>query len=85
MDWLYGLIGIAFLGLIGIVWNQMNEKMREHKADCDKEIAKVWDQLGRDSFSGMRKIVHEEAGCHIAVMELDKRVDVLERHEAGNR
>jgi hypothetical protein len=85
MEWLYGLVGVAFLGLVGLVWNLLNDKIKEHKDHCDDEIKRLWDQIGRDSFSGMRKIVHEEAGSHVAIMELDKRVDVLERHEAGNR
>jgi hypothetical protein len=79
VEWLYGLIGAAFLGLVALVWNLLNEKIREHKEDCDKEISKLWDQIGRDSFSGMRKSVHEETGSRHAFMELDKRVDVLER------
>ncbi len=78
MEWLYGLLGVAFLGLIGLVWNLLNEKIRAHKADCDKEIAHLWDQVGRDSYSGMRKSVHELNGVPEAFMELDKRVDKLE-------
>lgn len=78
MDWLYGLIGVAFLGLLGVVWNQMNEKMREHKEACDKDIEALWLQIGRDSNSGMRKSVHNAVpmGAHI---DLERRVDKLER------
>lgn len=81
MEWLWGLLGAAFLGLIAVVWNLLNEKIREHKEDCDKEIAKLWDQIGKDSYSGMRKSVHSMQGLPEAFMELDKRVDVLERNQ----
>lgn len=78
MDWLYTLIGLAGIGLLGVIWNLMNEKMREHKAACDKEIEKLWDQIGKDSFSGMRKVVHSVASLPERYMDLDARVDRLE-------
>lgn len=78
MEWFYGLIGVAFLGLIGIVWNMLNEKIRDHKADCEKATAALWDQVGRDSLSGMRFMVHNATpmGDHV---DLESRVDKLER------
>lgn len=78
MDWLYALIGGAFLGLLGIVWSMLNEKIREHKADCEKATAALWDQIGRNSGEGMRFLVHNATpmGAHA---DLDRRVDALER------
>lgn len=77
MDWLYGLIGVAFLGLIGVVWHQLNERIKEHREECDKEIERLWSQIGRDSSSGMRFMVHNSTpmGAHA---ELERRVYKLE-------
>jgi hypothetical protein len=50
--------------------------------DNDKRL---WNQIGNDSFSGMRKIVHSVEGVPKAIMGLDRRVERLERHEEGNR
>lgn len=79
MEWLYGLLGAAFLALVGAVWKLMNDKMKEHRDECQKDISAIWNQIGRDSGSGMRYKVHNSTpmGAH---MELEKRVTTLERH-----
>lgn len=79
MDWLYALIGAAFLGLIGVVWHQMSEKMRDHKEACDKDIEALWAQIGRDSHSGMRKIVHSVESLPAQFAKLDRDVEQLIR------
>lgn len=68
-----------FSALVGVIWKQSADKMREHKEHCDAEIARLWLQIGNDSFSGMRKTVHAVDGLPEMVMELDRRVDRLER------
>ena len=49
------------------------EKAQEH------EFSALWNQVGRDSFSGMRKTVHAVEGTPSAIMDLDRRVDRLEQ------
>ena len=85
MDWtpIAIVIGVA-AGLVGVIWKQMNDKIKEHKDDCDKSISALWDQIGRDSNSGMRNKVHNSTpmGAH---MELERRVDALESGPFGER
>ncbi len=85
VDWLYALIGAAFLALIGVIWTLVQKQFADIRRECSERDEMLWNQVGRDSFSGMRKIVHAQDGCMQAFVELDKRVDMLERHEAGNR
>jgi hypothetical protein len=77
MEWLYGLVGVAFLGLVGLVWSLLNDKIKEHKDHCDDEIKRLWDQIGRDSNSGMRHKVHNSAPMG-SVAQLETRVYALE-------
>ena len=85
MNWTAVGIGVAiFVTLVGIIWKMLNDKIASHKSDCDKEIAKIWDQIGRDSSSGMRAKVHNSTsmGSHF---ELERRVHALEIKQAGER
>jgi hypothetical protein len=77
MEWLYGLVGVAFLGLVGLVWSLLNDKIKEHKDHCDEEVKRLWDQIGRDSNSGMRHKVHNSAPMS-SVAHLETRVYALE-------
>jgi hypothetical protein len=85
MEIAIGITATVVLALLGVVWNLLNDKIAEHKDDCDKEIAKLWDQIGRDSNSGMRVHVHATHGLPEAFMGLDKRVTDLERGPLGDR
>lgn len=76
MDWLYATIAGVIIALIGVIWKMLNDKIERY----DKAL---WNQVGRDSFSGMRKMVHEESGTARAFMEVDKRVDRLEKWRNG--
>jgi hypothetical protein len=78
MELLIGIIATVVIGLVGVVWYQMQEKIRDHKEHCDKEIEDLWVQIGRDSNSGMRHKVHNSVpmGAH---MELEQRVRALEQ------
>lgn len=74
-----GIVATALFGLIGIVWSMLNDKINANRAECEERDKRIWEQVGRDSFSGMRKIVHAQDGVHELAMELDRRVDALER------
>jgi hypothetical protein len=76
-EWLWALvIGAVVLGLVATVW-----RMHENH-DRERNNA-VWDQLGRSSEEGMRKIVHDSANRLSEVVpvsrELERRVDRIER------
>ncbi len=58
----------VILGLIAVVWNQLNEKIKSHKEGCDDEIKRLWDQIGRDSHSGMRAEVHKIPSLQSALL-----------------
>jgi hypothetical protein len=73
-----GIIVAVVFGLIGVVWHQVQEKIREHKEHCDKEVDDLWHQIGRDSSSGMRFKVHNSTPMS-AHAELEMRVRDLER------
>lgn len=85
-DWL--LVAIALAPLVGIlsgvIWKQLNDKITAHKEHCDEEIEKLWNQIGRDSSSGMRKLVHNSVpmGAHVS---LETRVHMLETDKRGDR
>jgi hypothetical protein len=69
---------LAIVGpLLGVIWHLLNEKIREHKEACDKDVSLLLDQIGRDSDSGMRKRVHQSVpmGAHV---DLERRVHELE-------
>jgi hypothetical protein len=85
MDWTPIVAGVGIVAaLVGVIWKQMNDKIKEHKDDCDKAIDALWDQIGRDSGSGMRVKVHNSTpmGAHV---ELERRVDALESGPFGER
>ena len=73
-EWLWALIiGAVVLGLLGTVW-------RMHETHDRERIESIWDQIGRDSKSGMREIVHKCANAIGRVRDLERRVNRLERH-----
>lgn len=80
MEWLWGLIGAAFLGLVGIVWSLLNGKLDDIRRECKERDDAIWDQIGRDSESGMRYKVHNAVPNGEFVL-LEKRVDDLERRK----
>ncbi len=68
MEIAIGIIATVFIALIAVVWNQLNEKIKSHKEHCDDEINKLWDQIGRDSHSGMRAEVHKIPSLQTALL-----------------
>jgi hypothetical protein len=76
-DWLQLiLIGTVILGLVGYVW-------RTHEHHDQERDDKLWDQIGRSSEEGMRKVVHDNHGADyghvLEISELKRRVEHLER------
>jgi hypothetical protein len=59
MEIAIGIGATVILGLLAVVWNLLNEKIKSHKEHCDDEIKQLWAQIGRDSHSGMRAEVHK--------------------------
>lgn len=71
-EWLLPiLIGVVIVALAGKVW-QAHEKRDQERFDA------IWDQLGRDSNSGMRKKVHDTPGLALKLDDLKERVERLE-------
>ncbi len=57
-------------------------KCRDIRVDVSSlrsDLNHLLDQVGRDSYSGMRKMVHGMEGNTQMLLELDKRLDRLER------
>ena len=80
MDWQSFGVGAGLtLPLLAIIWRQLNEKIKEHKEQCDAEIARLWDQIGRSSHEGMRKVVHSVAGVPSVIIEIDRDLEALKR------
>lgn len=73
-EWLWAvLIGGVIVGLGATIW-------RAHERRDDERFSSIWDQIGRDSKSGMREIVHKCANAFSRVRDLERRMDRLERH-----
>lgn len=73
-EWLWALIvGAIVLSLVATVW-------RMHETHDRERIESVWDQIGRDSKSGMREIVHKCANALSRLRDIERRVNRLERH-----
>jgi hypothetical protein len=73
-EWLWALvIGAVVLGLVATVW-------RMHETHDKERIESLWDQIGRDSKSGMREIVHKCANALTRLRDVERRVGRLERH-----
>lgn len=74
------LVGVVIVGLMSVVW-RMHEN---HDVERNKNI---WDQIGRSSEEGMRKIVHESANRLAEVVpvsrDLERRVERIERFLNG--
>lgn len=78
-EWLLPvLVGVVIVGLAAAVW-------RAHERRIQERFDDIWNQIGRDSEHGMRKIVHRTANeMSWVVPELDdlkERVERLERKE----
>lgn len=78
-EWLLQLlVAGGLVGLAGVIW-------RAHERRDQERFDAIWDQLGRDSEHGMRKIVHRTANEMSWVApeleDLKERVDRLERKE----
>lgn len=78
LAWVPTLLGALFFALAGVVWRLLNEKINANRQECEERDKRIWDQIGRDSYSGMRKMVHGMEGHTQALMDLDRRVDRLE-------
>ena len=76
-EWLQQvLFGSGLLGLLAYAW-------RTHELHDRERNEHIWDQIGRDSHSGMRQRVHHTANVADAsvkeIDELRRRVEQLER------
>jgi hypothetical protein len=75
------LIGTVILGLVAYVW-------RMHENHDQERIRIIWDQIGRDSESGMRRVVHDTHNKvslnHDAIERAEDRLDRLERRIFGD-
>ena len=78
MEWVYPIIVGVLLTLLGYIWKQMTDKVDAIRAECRERDDALWDQIGRDSYSGMRMMVHSTAGHTEAICDLDRRVTKLE-------
>lgn len=73
-EWLVQtLVVVGLFGLIGVIW-------RTHENHDRERISQIWDQIGRDSKSGMREIVHKCANALMRMRDIERRVGRLERH-----
>lgn len=76
-DWLIPLgIGVLIVGLVGAIW-------RAHENHDRERIDDVWNQIGRSSEEGMRKVVHESVNrvyeMVLAHREAERRIARIER------
>lgn len=74
--WVPALIGAAFFALAGVVWKLLNDKIERN----DKAL---WDQIGRDSNSGMRVHVHDVINVKSNQQYLHDRIERLEKWRNG--
>lgn len=75
-EWLMPiLVGAVIVSLAGVIW-------RAHERRDEERFAAIWDQIGRNSKSGMREVVHRTANemswVSPDVKELSERVTKLE-------
>lgn len=73
------IVATLIIALVGVVWSMLNEKIRANKEACAKDSDALWAQIGRDSYSGMRKMLHATEGHTTMLTELDRRLDKVER------
>lgn len=86
------LFGLLML-MIGIVWRQFNQRVERLEAsrvdEINREIGRIWDQIGRDSDSGMRKLVHTSGNkltwIEPVVKELEVEIDRLKARPPHRR
>lgn len=82
-EWLIPVgIGVIVAGLAGVIWNQLQQRI-------NNEVKAIWDQIGRDSESGMRKTVHRSANeitrYSGEIEDQDRRLERLERRVFDGR
>lgn len=68
------IVAGLLLALIGVIWTQLNAK-----------IDALWDQIGRDSHSGMRKTLHDTANEAQLIEAMDMRIKRFEDRQNGRR
>lgn len=75
------LVGTIIVGLVGAIW-------RAHENHDRERNAAIWDQMGRSSEEGMRKIVHDSANRLSEVVptsrEHERRIARIERYLNGH-
>ena len=77
MDWTAIGIGVGVLAaLVGVVWKMLNDKI-------DRNDEKLWDQIGHDSDSGMRKVAHLVPNLMAQNQALHSRLERLETWRNG--
>lgn len=79
-EWLYPILLGAGFTLFAFIW-------RTHENHDKERDDRIWDQVGRDSESGMRRTVHATAnlctGYHGEIMDMKGRLERLERFANG--
>jgi len=77
-EWLLQTLVVAgLIGLAAVVW-------RAHEQRDAERFNALWDQIGRDSKSGMREIVHRTANeMSWVVPELDEVKERVTKLEDG--
>jgi len=80
-EWLIPVgIGVVIIGLVAVIW-------RAHELRDQERNETLWDQIGRDSEHGMRKIVHESANRLSEVTptsrDHERRLERIERYLNG--
>ncbi len=85
--WVAGIVASVLASLIAGVWKLLNDKIadgqREQKAQIDREVTKLWDQIGRDSNTGMRVHVHDIVNVKGNQQYLHDRITRLETWRNG--
>jgi hypothetical protein len=76
-EWLLPiLVGVVIAGLAGLIW-------RAHEKRDEERFNDVWNQIGRNSESGMRKTVHKSANACDYLLKRDAEIERrLERVES---
>lgn len=71
-EWLLQTLVVAgLIGLAASIW-------RAHEKRDEERFNDVWNQIGRDSNSGMRKKVHDTPSLALKLDDLKERVERLE-------
>jgi hypothetical protein len=82
-EWLWSIVvGIALAGLVsalyGLAVRRIDEQASALGKSIDERFDALWNQIGRDSQSGMRGDVHKIGSLQQTLEWFDKRITKLE-------